>query len=629
MVFNTPYLSVSILYHSIFELGKNKKWKIESDNFYEYVDENFAPLNPYRTAEFARDWNLPTQLINGRQDIFNTAISLSKVDSIKLHYKYKLLDIDQSYRGVNQNMVFNYLFKGLKIDSKLDLLKSEGFGESTSFIRPLIDVSQLINSKSSLRLGVRYEAENNKRSNLNNTNSLLLNSFSFDILSVYLKNNESNKLHYKIQFNSRGDSFTDPALNQLTNSINTKEISTSARWAIATGHNLSFNFGWRNFEVIKPDLLPVAQSSKKTIIGKLEHNLQAWKGFFISNTSYLTNSGQEPKIEYFFERVEEGQGDYIYIGNQDSILLNANFRYAPDLGTGNYIRLSLINNEFITTNNQSLSQSLRLEPKRLFTNKKNKTSKFISRFSTISTFRISKKVEEDETSTGSNFLNFSSSGDNLVSYNSLISNTLFFNRGNPAYDIQVGNKVTETIFTQISGLEQRNINEYFLRSRIKVLRSTDLLFNIKNGTKGYTSTLNPFRNLDIDYYSFNPEISYRPTLNIRLNILYTYVKRTQQIEQMEFAKSHDFTLNTTFRQASSSNLNLSLSFVNVQFNGENNSAIEFDLLEGLKNGKNYIWNLLYTKRLSNAIDLNLSYEGRKTGDAPTVHIARAQIKATF
>ena len=70
-------------------------------------------------------------------------------------------------------------------------------------------------------------------------------------------------------------------------------------------------------------------------------------------------------------------------------------------------------------------------------------------------------------------------------------------------------------------------------------------------------------------------------------------------------------------------------FVNVQFNGENNSAIEFDLLEGLKNGKNYIWNLLYTKRLSNAIDLNLSYEGRKTGDAPTVHIARAQIKATF
>ena len=112
-------------------------------------------------------------------------------------------------------------------------------------------------------------------------------------------------------------------------------------------------------------------------------------------------------------------------------------------------------------------------------------------------------------------------------------------------------------------------------------------------------------------------------------MLYTFDKRTQLIEQMESARSHDFTLATTIRRASSSNFNFSLSFVNVKYNGEQNSPIEFDLLEGLKNGRNYIWNTLFTKRLSNSIDLNLSYEGRKTGDAPTVHIARAQIKATF
>lgn len=626
---NNTGLAGVLNYNHFVKLGKNKRWSLETDNFFEYVDENFTPLNPYRSAEFARDWNLPNQIIIGQQNIFNTSIKIAKSDSIGLKYSYKYFDIKDTYTGVNQNATFNYLYKGLKIDSKVDRLISEGYGEKTSFIRPLVDVSQMLISNKSLRLGIRYEAEENQRTDVNNTNSLLSNSFAFNLLSIYLKNSESNTLHYKLQFSNRSDLFTDPNLNQLSKSIGTREISTSAKWTISPRQNLSFNFGWRNFEVINSDLLPNPQNSKKTIIGKLEHNLQAFKGFFVSNTSYIINSGQEPKIEYFFEKVEVGQGDYVYIGNQDSTLLNANFRYAPDLGTGNYIRLSLINNEFITTNNQSLSQSLRIEPKRILTKKKGKSAKFVSRFSTISTFRITKKVEENETTTGSNFFNFSPTSDNLVSYNSLISNTLFFNRGNPAYDVQIGNKVTEIIFTQISGLEQRNINEYFGRTRIKILKSTDLLINIKNGKKGYTSTLNPFRNLDIDYYSLNPEISYRPSLNVRINLLYTFDQRSQKIEQMESASSHDFTVTTTFRQASSSNLNISLSFVNVKFTGEQNSPIEFDLLEGLKNGKNYIWNTLFTKRLSNSIDLNLSYEGRKTGDAPTVHIARAQIKATF
>ena len=626
---NNTGLAGVIKYNQVLKLGTQKKWVLESDNFYEFVDNNFTPLNPYRSAEFTRDWNLPNQLINGQQSIFKTSVDINKSDSLQVRYSYNLFNIKDTYKGINQNASVNYFFKGLKFDSNIDILNSEGFGEKTTFFRPTLDLSQLISSSKSLRIGAKYMGEQNKRFNTNNTDSLLSNSFAFDLFTIYLQNAESNQLHYKLQFSDRSDLFVDPNSNKLFKSISTKEITTSAKWTISPSHNLSFNFGWRNFEVLNQDLLPTPQSSKKTIIGKLEHNIKALSGLIISNTNYIINSGQEPKIEYFFEKVEEGQGDYIYVGNQDSTLINANFRYAPNLGTGNYIRLSLINNEFISTNNQSLSQSLRLEPKRRFGKSKNKIAKFVSRFSTISTFRITKKVEENESSTGSNFLNFSSKSDNLVSYNSLISNTLFFNRGNPSYDVQIGNKVTEILFTQISGLEQRNVNEYFTRTRIKILKSTDLLLNLKNGKKGYSSTLNPFRNLDINYYSINPEVSFRPSTNFRINLLYTYINREQKIGQMEMARSHDFTLSTTYRKASSSNLSFSLSFVNVQFNGEQNSTIEFDLLEGLKDGKNYIWNTLFTKRLSNSIDLNLSYEGRKTGDAPTIHIARAQIKATF
>jgi len=650
-------------YNHTLHQNVKKKTILASDVKYEFLDIDYVTLNPYRTAEFNRDWNINGTMIEGRQNLLHSSLSYHKSDSLSLVYNFKLLDIagTDQYQGTNHNGVFAYKVGGLQIDSKYDVLSSEGYGEKTVFLRPKATISQLLSKKHSLRIGGGYEAETNKRTNLL-TDELLETSFAFDIYKAFIENTPEGKLHYKLQYNARNDLF--PEVEDLQKSIKTNELNSSAKWNISPKHALSFNFGIRDFQVIEEykELLPAPTNSKRTLIGRLDHNLTALGGGLNTTTNYLINSGQEPKIEYFYERVEKGQGDYIYIGNPDSTLINTNFRYAPDLGTGDYIRLSLINNEFITTNNQSLTQSLRLDPKKFFLARKNKRNKqqtvqdstqtynpglaktetkkkkatkkslserVLSKMATVSTFRISKKVEDDGTTDRQNFLNFSSNDIDLVSYQSLVSNTLFVNRGDPSFDFQIGHKVTENVFTQISGREERMQDEFFFRSRVKVWKTMDFIVNLKNGIKGYTSEIDPSRDLDIDFYSINPELSYRPSGDLRFNLLYTYLNRAQQILLKEQATSHDFTLSTTYRQASSANLNLSLSYVDVDYSGLPNSPTEFDLLEGLKDGRNFLWNVLFTKRLSNSVDLNISYEGRNTGDAPTIHIARAQVKATF
>ena len=648
---NIGYAAVVTYDHSI-DLNSKRKAKLFTDNKLEFVNQDYVPLNPYRSAEFNRDWNILSQTISGKQNLIESTVGVGVRDSMEVQYKVKILDIedntqtDNNYRGINQNANITYRKGGMQLLGKIDYLSSETFDESTLFRRPKVEISQVISKTSRLRLGAFYENETNKRTRTGATD-LSNSSFSFDIYRAFLQNNEDNKLHYKLQYTHRKDFF--PEADELIESIVTDEVNTSAKWTISPAHALSFNFGIRDFNVVREELLPNPNQSKRTLIGRLDHNLQALDGLFLTNTNYLINSGQEPKIEYFYEKVEAGQGDYIYIGNADSVLVNNNFRFAPDLGTGNFIRLSLINNEFITTNNQSLTQSLRIEPKKFFSARKKKkrksdktnnkrptkkqkigfTEKLLSRLSTISTYRIAKKVEDDGTNQESTFLNFSSQDSNLVSYNSLISNTLFVNRGNPTFDFQIGNKRTDNVFTQISGRESRGLNENFFRSRIRLMKSADLILNIKNGNRNYISIIDPSRNLDIDFYAINPEISYRPSGDFRINLQYAYDNRKQQIIESEVANSHDITIATTYRQASNANLNLSVSYVNVTTDVAPNSPIEFDLLDGLKNGRNFIWNTLFTKRLSNNIDLNISYEGRKTGDAPTVHIARAQVKATF
>ena len=97
----------------------------------------------------------------------------------------------------------------------------------------------------------------------------------------------------------------------------------------------------------------------------------------------------------------------------------------------------------------------------------------------------------------------------------------------------------------------------------------------------------------------------------------------------ETAINHDLNFEATFNNTSKSSLRLNLSFVKIDYDGERNSSIEFVMLNGLRDGNNYLWNLVFDRRLAKNIQLSFSYEGRKTGNANVVHVGRAQVRATF
>ncbi len=60
-----------------------------------------------------------------------------------------------------------------------------------------------------------------------------------------------------------------------------------------------------------------------------------------------------------------------------------------------------------------------------------------------------------------------------------------------------------------------------------------------------------------------------------------------------------------------------------------NTPIEFAMLEGLQNGRNFIWNISFDQSVSKNILLSLSYDGRKTGESRIIHVGRAQVRANF
>lgn len=70
------------------------------------------------------------------------------------------------------------------------------------------------------------------------------------------------------------------------------------------------------------------------------------------------------------------------------------------------------------------------------------------------------------------------------------------------------------------------------------------------------------------------------------------------------------------------------SVINNRFVGNSFSVVGNQMLEGLKAGKNQVWNILLQRQINSFLQLNINYEGRNSGER-TIHIGSMQVRASF
>ena len=76
-------------------------------------------------------------------------------------------------------------------------------------------------------------------------------------------------------------------------------------------------------------------------------------------------------------------------------------------------------------------------------------------------------------------------------------------------------------------------------------------------------------------------------------------------------------------------MNGEFSMYENNFRGDANSPIAFQMLEGLQAGKNMTWRLLIQKNLTQYLDININYQGRKSETSQTIHNGNIQLRAYF
>jgi hypothetical protein len=166
-----------------------------------------------------------------------------------------------------------------------------------------------------------------------------------------------------------------------------------------------------------------------------------------------------------------------------------------------------------------------------------------------------------------------------------------------------------------------------MRSRINIGKAYTIDIIARTvGNRLTTPELNN-RNYDIRGNSLEPRFTYTKGTRFRAQLSYKWDNRNN--EGPEESTSNSINTEVKYNVVSNTALTARFTFNQIGYNAAPNTTVSYIMLDGLLPGENYLWTVDLTKRLTNFLELNLQYEGRKAGNSGVVNIGRAQIRALF
>ena len=592
---------------------------------YEYVQDRFTPLERLRNVEFNRDWSLPFDAPIATEHLISSSIQLS--DSKSNHIRYDLTNYIRSdhYNGLRQSIDHLMTWKGWRLADRINLTAFTNTNQKGSFLRPYIDISKQLRSFRNIQVGATFSAEENLLSN-SVYDTLSPFSFGYNNWQVYLKSAENRLNKWGVTYFTRIDKV--PIKNRLNNADRSHNLSVSTELLKNENHQLRVNVTFRKLEILDPAL--TRQKADESLIGRAEYNALAWKGLVTGSFLYELGAGQEQKREYTFIAVPAGQGEYTWIDYNNNGIPELNeFEIAIYPDQKKYIRVLTPTNDYVKANYVQFNYSLDINPRAVINlHSSDGFHKLISRFNTNSTLQIAKK---DVASGIFQFNPFSRKlvDTTLILLNSFLSNTVYFNRVNQKWGLDVTHRLSNNKSLLTYGFESRKLRDLTLRGRWNLNKSFMTSVINKFVLNELTTPKFANRNYKINEWSLQPTVSYIYASNLRVSLIYNYDNK-ENTGGMEKAINNGLTSELKYNVLSSSTINARFTYNNILFTGGTaNSTVGYVLLNGLLPGKNLLWNIELTKRLAGNIELNLEYEGRKPAETKVIHTGHASLRALF
>jgi hypothetical protein len=578
------------------------------------IQQNFRTIQRLYRPEFNRDWNLEDPL--GNQVLLTSGLNMVHQKKGRLNYSFEYLNYSQNYNGNRHNLLANLRLGDFSIFSRSSMMSNESSFNKAEFARSF---NRVVYGKKKVWAGTKIALEDNVQEE-KETGIRSPLSQRFVSYEVFAGIGDSTKVFTEVGYIRR--------LNDSLRNNNVKRVNTSntyylkSRLIQSKTTNLQLFVNFRDLKA-KDEL----SADEQSLNSRLNYSQRFLQNVLIWNVNFETNSGTQAQQEFTYVQVEPGQGAYTWIDyNNNGIQELDEFELAQFQDQGEEIRIVLPNQVFVPTHQNRLSQTLTFNPAS-WSKDKNRTKKFWSHFYNQTAFLVDRRILREP-----NDFDLSPIDDGdarTLGLNNNFRNVLFYNRGKQRYT---------TSYTFLSNANRSLLSVGFQENRLTSHQLSFIhkfaqswLFNTQVNFDVNESVSENFesRNFKLDNQRILPKLSYIFNENAQFDLFYQYSSKQNQIAEKEQLKQNNLGISFTYNNPKAVALIGEFNFFDNDFEGNPNSPVAYQMLEGLQPGSNFTWSLLAQKKLTKFLDLNINYLGRKTESSKAIHTGSVQLRAYF
>ena len=612
-------------------VGLLKNYRLRSTLDYEYTGKRFSPIDRYRDIEFDRNWSATSTALGtaagpvAREDnIFNFSLGVVKDINNSVNYRVSRRFRPGEVNGLQHWLDVAQKVGNLEMRGSLFLLNSAAGRFQSDWARGEA-TGRYVGGR--IVPGYAYRFDKNRVSST--TTDTIRSANYFDEHNVFIQSRDSARTQFRLDYSYRRDQTPNREQNAL------QLRGTAQTWQGTLASRLGKTQDIRLLATYR-DLDSLGRARQRTVLGQVFYNASLLQNQVRSELAYSVATGRELKRDFAFLAVPAGQGTHYWRDtNGDKVQQKDEFFEAqtPDAQYRTFIKVYLPTADYITAFTNRLSYRLTTSAPRGW-REAGGWRAVAARFATLSSITVDRRTTNPALLSRLSPLSYDKEDDQLLAFNQLFRNTLYFNRSNPIFGAELTVQQTQQKSQLVQGVDRRNLSTQSLLVRRTLATSFTGRLTGTRDIREAASTYLTARNYRLLIYTIQPEISYQPTPSLRLTGTYLHTQKQNTLDGKD-AELHpgifdELGLETRLSQVSKRTVTAATRYTNVQFDGTNpNSIVAIEILNALRPGSNFTWTLNVEQRLSNGLNITLAYDGRKANGLNTVHTGRMQVAVLF
>jgi len=584
---------------------------------YTRISKQFNPIDRFRPIEFERDWNANAgDTLAADDHLIELNASFSKENKYGLAYNGAYRDKGLNAKGFQQNLGASLHLGPFLFQNQAFVMHNRRARDEANWKRLQSEVSF---PKYAFVPGYRFNLDENAIKSISN-DSIFGTAMNFRSHSLFIRSKDTTNQVVNLQYAYREDK--TPIEGELQKSVFSQNISARIGKKISETQRLDLfsNYRLANFAG--------NTKSEENLSGRLDYFGSFWDGAMRHEVTYTANTGQEQRRTFQFIRINAvGEGTHQWIDyNGNGLQELDEFVEAIRPEDKLYIKIFTPTNEFIKAFTNSINYRLNLSAPFSWRQQKGLKS-FIGRFALLSSI-----ISDQKSTSGSlenRYLPFRNTNlETVIASSQVFRNTLFWNRtqSNIGGDYTYLTSQQKVLLTNGFSLRELKEHRFLFRKNLSSYLNLTNTFNLTQ--RRLRSDALAAQNYIVQGFEGGPEFSVQPNSNHRITGTGQYGQRRNDGGE---EKTELFKLGLEYRynQQMNRTLNAFLKWTSISHFGTVNSPAAYEMLEGLNPGQNLTWTVNIQQKLTQGLQILLTYEGRKSEGIRIIHLGKMQANLLF